>query len=249
MFDLVSGTLDRPFRDRHVVPTVFSAVVHIVIIGGVIGATLFLVTEGLPKVPTMMAFVAEMPAPPPPPPPPPAPARGTKPVQPAKPLPTRSDFTFPVAVPTQIIAESGIDLGVDEGVPGGVEGGIPGGVVGGIVGGIITDIVPPPLPSPPPPQKLVAVRIGGEVKAPELIYRVEPVYPDIAVMAGVTGIVILEATINERGEVTNVTVLRSRKLLDQAAIDAVKQWRYTPLLLNGVPRAFILTVTLNFSIQ
>ena len=248
MFDLVSGTLDRPFRDRHVVPTVFSAVTHIVILGGVIGTTLFLVTEGLPKIPTMIAFVAEVPAPPPPPPPPP-PAPGPRPAQAARPIPTRGDFTFPVQVPTQILPETGLDMGGEEGVPGGVEGGIPGGVVGGIVGGIITDIAPPPPPPPPPPQKLAPIRVGGEIRAPELTYRVEPVYPDIAVMAHATGVVILEATINERGEVTNVTVLRSRKLLDQAAIDAVKQWRYTPLLLNGVPRTFILTVTLNFSIK
>jgi protein TonB len=80
------------------------------------------------------------------------------------------------------------------------------------------------------------------------VYRVEPIYPDIAVMAHATGVVILEATIDEQGKVTTVVVLRSRKLLDQAAIDAVKQWRYTPLLLNGAPRAFVLTVTLNFSI-
>lgn len=258
MFELASGTADRPFRDRRVVPTVFSVVAHMAILGTVIGTALFVVTEGLPQVPKMVAFVAEMPAPPPPPPPPPpsAAARGPKPVQPAKAVPTTGQLTFPVEAPSGIAPESGIERGVDEGVPGGVEGGIPGGVAGGIVGGILTDIVPPPPPPPPPlppppppPQKLAVVRIGGEIKAPELIHRVEPVYPDIAVMANATGVVILEATVNERGEVTNVVVLRSRKLLDQAAIDAVKQWRYTPLLLNGVPRAFILTVTLNFSIS
>jgi protein TonB len=246
MFDLVTGTVDRPFRDRRVAARVFSVAAHVVIVGGLIGAALFAITEGLPEAPAMMAFVAEMPAPPPPAPPP-APGPRPKAAPPARPVPTSGDFTFPVQVPTEIIAESGIEVGVEEGVPGGVEGGIPGGVVGGIVGGIITDVAPPPPPAPP--QQLAAVRVGGDIRAPELIYRVEPVYPDIAVMAHATGIVILEATINERGEVTNVVVLRSRKLLDQAAIDAVKRWRYTPLMLNGVPRAFILTVTLNFSIQ
>jgi protein TonB len=93
------------------------------------------------------------------------------------------------------------------------------------------------------------VRIGGKIQAPTLIRRVEPVYPDIAVLAHVTGVVILEATVNERGEVVNVVVLRSIKMLDQAAINAVKQWRYSPVLLNGTPRSFVLTVTLSFSIK
>jgi protein TonB len=93
------------------------------------------------------------------------------------------------------------------------------------------------------------VRIGGNIQPPTLIRRVEPVYPDIAILARVTGVVILEATVNERGEVVNVVVLRSIKMLDQAAIDAVKQWRYSPVLLNGTPRSFVLTVTLSFSIK
>jgi protein TonB len=250
MFDLIAGTLDRPFRDKHPGATVFSVAAHIIILGGVIGAALFVMTQGLPEVPTMMAFVADVPAPPPPPPPPPPPAPGPKPAQPATPVPTGGQFTFPVEVPTGITVETGSDTRADEGVPGGVEGGIPGGIVGGIVGGIMTDVAPPALPPPPPPvpQRLGPVRIGGEIKAPALIHRVEPIYPDIAVMAKATGVVILEATIDERGEVTNVVVLRSRKMLDQAAVDAVKQWRYTPLLLNGAPRAFVLTVTLNFSL-
>jgi protein TonB len=96
---------------------------------------------------------------------------------------------------------------------------------------------------------LPPVRIGGNIQAPTLIRRDEPIYPDIAVAAKVTGIVILEATVNERGEVVDVKVLRSIMLLDKAAIDAVKQWRYSPVLLNGTPRSFVLTVTLSFSIK
>ena len=84
---------------------------------------------------------------------------------------------------------------------------------------------------------------------PALIQRVEPIYPPMAVAAKVTGMVILEATVNEAGNVTNVTVLRSLPLLDNAAIGAVKQWRYQPLLLNGAPFPFIVTVTLTFSLK
>jgi protein TonB len=155
---------------------------------------------------------------------------------------------MPVGVPSEIAPESGIYLGEEGGVPGGVEGGIPGGVLGGILGGMMPE-APPDLPPPPPePARPKPIRIGGNVQAPTLIHYVEPIYPDFAVWAQSKGLVILEAGVNERGEVTDVRVLRSVKLLDQAAIDAVKQWRYQPVLLNGISHPFILTVTVNFSI-
>ena len=244
MFDLTSGTIERPFRDTRTVPGILAIAAHVVVVGAVIGTTLFVMTEGLPEVPTIMAFVTAMPAPPPPPPPPPPPAAGPKPAQRPEPLPTSGRAAPPVQAPIGISVETGSQAGVEGGVPGGVEGGTPGGVLGGVVGGIIADVPPPP----PPPAPQTPVRIGGQVQAPELVHRVEPVYPDIAAKGRVKGLVILEATVNEQGEVVNVVVLRSITLLDQAAIDAVKQWRYRPLLLNGSARSFVLTVTLNFSI-
>jgi protein TonB len=93
------------------------------------------------------------------------------------------------------------------------------------------------------------VRIGGNVQAPALLKRVEPTYPDIAIVAKVTGLVILEATVAADGTVESVRVLRSVKFLDQAAVDAVKQWKYSPLVLNGIPTPFVLSVTLNFSVK
>jgi protein TonB len=93
------------------------------------------------------------------------------------------------------------------------------------------------------------VRIGGNIQAPALVKRVEPVYPDIALVAKVTGLVILEASVGVDGTVESVRVLRSVKFLDQAAVDAVKQWKYSPLVLNGVPTPFVLSVTLNFSVK
>jgi len=108
---------------------------------------------------------------------------------------------------------------------------------------------PPPPPPPPPPAPAQPVRIGGNIQAPTLIKRVEPTYPDIALVAKVTGLVILEASIGTDGTVQSVRVLRSVKFLDEAAVDAVKQWRYQPLVLNGVPTPFILSVTLNFSVK
>ena len=91
--------------------------------------------------------------------------------------------------------------------------------------------------------------MGGNITAPALVKRVEPTYPDLALVAKVTGMVILEASVSADGSVESVRVLRSVKFLDQAAIDAVKQWRYSPLVLNGVPTPFVLSVMLNFSVK
>ncbi len=148
----------------------------------------------------------------------------------------------PVEAPREIVPETPMpSVGVSAGVPGGVAGGVPGGVVGGIVGGL------PEAPPPPPPTQ--PVRVGGNIKTPTKIRDVKPVYPPIAQSARVAGMVIIEATIGADGRVKNAKVLRSIPLLDQAALDAVKQWTFTPTLLNGVPVPVIMTVTVNFTLQ
>jgi TonB family protein len=103
---------------------------------------------------------------------------------------------------------------------------------------------PPPPPPPPAP-----VRVGGNVPQPTKVADVRPVYPPIAQSARVQGVVIVEATIGVDGSVTDARVMRSIPLLDQAAVDAVRQWRFTPTLLNGVPVPVIMTVTVNFSLS
>jgi protein TonB len=130
---------------------------------------------------------------------------------------------------------------------GGVEGGVPGGIVAGIVGGIPAEAPPPP-PPPPPQAPRGPVRIGGQIQQPALIKRVEAIYPDLAMKANIQGTVILEAIVDENGGVQNVKVLRSIPFLDKAAMEAVKQWRYSPVLLNGVRVPFVLTVVMSFSI-
>jgi protein TonB len=93
------------------------------------------------------------------------------------------------------------------------------------------------------------VHIGGQITAPALVKRVEPIYPEIASTAKLTGMVILEATVGTDGCVESVKVLRSRHpFLDKASIDALKQWQYSPLVLNGIRTPFVLTVTFNFSV-
>jgi len=213
---------------------------HAIAIAAVIIVPL-LTSEELPEPTAVVrAFFVEPAAPPPPPPPPPPPkqAQAAPQVQPKPMLQETQTFTAPLEVPDEIAPEDALELGLDGGVPGGVEGGVPGGVVGGVVGGL-----------PDPTQALQAVRVGGQIKEPRKLRNVNPVYPDIAKQARVQGVVILECTISPQGKVTNVKVLRGIPLLDQAAIDAVRQWVYTPTLLNGVPVPVIMTVTVNFRLN
>lgn len=114
--------------------------------------------------------------------------------------------------------------------------------------------MPPPPPPPPPPSPAVvngqvAVRVGGGIKPPVKIHDVRPEYPPIAQDAKVQGVVIVELTLDEAGNVYDARVLRSIPLLDEAALNAVRQWQFTPTLLNGVPVPLILTVTVNFTLQ
>jgi protein TonB len=146
----------------------------------------------------------------------------------------------PIEVPSEIKPEEALDLGIEGGVVGGVEGGVPGGVVGGVVGGL-------PTGAPPPPARVV--RIGGQIAQPRIIRKVEPVYPDLAIQSRIGALVILEAEVDVRGHVKNVKVLRGHPLFDESAMQAVKQWRYQPLLLNGEPTGFILTVTVTFNLR
>jgi TonB family protein len=95
--------------------------------------------------------------------------------------------------------------------------------------------------------KIAPLRIGGQIRAPRKIKDAQPVYPAIARSAGVSGAVTIEATIGPDGKVTDAKVVRSIPLLDQAALDAVRQWTYTPTLLNGVPVPVLVTVTINFT--
>jgi TonB family protein len=92
-----------------------------------------------------------------------------------------------------------------------------------------------------------AVRIGGQIRPPIKMKDVAPVYPAIAQSARVQGDVVIEATIDEEGKVADAKVVKSVALLDQAALDAVRQWEYRPSLLNGVPTAVVTTVTVRFT--
>lgn len=242
MFDLITGNVTHAPRPR-ATPVMVSIAAHAALVGGVLVGTLVFVSAPVPELPMMMAFVA----PPPPPPPPPAPSpRIAEKRDAPKPVPATGEMA-PIEPPTEIEAEPAAD---DEEEVSGVEGGVPGGIVGGVVGGLIPDIPPPP---PPPPAQPAPprgpIRIGGQLKEPTLIHRVEPEYPLLALARELEGVVILEAIVDEEGRVESVKVLRSPGVFEQAALAAVRQWRYSPVLLNGRPEKFVLTVVVSFHLE
>ena len=162
----------------------------------------------------------------------------------------RSAAAAPVEAPPQISAERS-EAADRPDAPGAIEGppedaGLPDGL-GAPAAGV-------PRPAPPPLPEAVApaggpVRVGGRIRAPARLGGTAPVYPPIAMSARVEGDVVLEALIDERGRVENVRVTTSVPLLDGAAVDAVRSWRYSPTLLNGAPVQVLMTVTVHFSLQ
>jgi len=214
---------------------------------GIIGIMILvplIYTEALPKR-ELLTFLM---APPPPPPPPPPPQAIPKVRIIPKVAPQPQEFVQPKAIPKQIamIKEEPPPPTPVGGVVGGVAGGMAGGAAGGILGGMITAAAPPPPPPPPPPPE--RVRVGGSVAAAKLIAQPKPQYPPLARQARIQGTVKLEADISKEGTIENLRVISGHPLLIQAAIDAVKQWRYQPTMLNGVPVEVVTTVDVNFTL-
>jgi protein TonB len=116
-----------------------------------------------------------------------------------------------------------------------------------------TEAAPPALPPalPPPPIEIVKatpIRVSVLEQA-NLIHRVSPVYPPIAIKTRIQGTVVLEATITKEGTIETLRIISGHPLLARAALDAVSQWRYRPLFLNGEPVEVITTVTVTFTLQ
>jgi len=158
-------------------------------------------------------------------------------------------LAFTPGAETRLVAHGGPVAGGRTGGGFGVVGGVVGGVRGGVPGGVATAPPSPPPPPPPPGWAAGAIRVGGQMPPPTKTKHVNPVYPPIAESARVQGVVILETIIGADGKVQDARVLRSIPLLDQAALDAVKQWEFTPTLLNGSPVPIIMTVTVQFTLQ
>jgi len=231
-----------------------SATAHITVLTGIAVCAMY-ATDTLPTPQHVMAFVVEAAAIPPAPPAP-APAAAPKAVKktvshrdapkPLTPQPTIA-AAAPVEAPSEISPETGLEglRRATGAVAAGFESGVPGGVIGGLVGAFENAL---PAPPPAPPRINAPVRVGGEITAPRVLRRVNPQYPLIAQNAAIAGIVILEATVSREGRVDAVRVLRSHSLLEEAAVAALKQWLYEPLMLNGQPQPFVVSITISFSV-
>jgi TonB family protein len=172
----------------------------------------------------------------------------------ARPALRPSHLALPAFV-TPLVPEASIDLGSGSGasIPGLPAGGDPGGGLGSCLFGC--DSSAPPAPalreaeSPAAPPHPARVRVGGDIREPRKVRHVAPVYPPLAVAARVQGRVTLECVIGEDGRVSDIAVIRGYPLLDDAAIEAVRQWRYVPSLLNGVRVSVVLTVVVDFRLR
>jgi TonB family protein len=142
--------------------------------------------------------------------------------------------------------EGGVKGGVAGGVTGGVKGGVEGGVVGGVLGGTAGGVQSEELEKKKRDFEKDAVACKGDIQPPKLLKRVDPVYPEEARQKGTQGVVILEAKIDEGGRVIDTLVLRSVPGLDEAAVEALKQWVYEPMAINGKAVKALFTVTVNF---
>src|SRR5437016_11268136 len=131
------------------------------------------------------------------------------------------------------------------GVVGGVPGGVPGGQMGGVIGGIISS-TPVAVPKVATPQR---VRVSQGVSQGLLVRKVQPNYPPLARQARIQGSVLLQAEISKDGSIQNLRLISGHPMLAPAAIEAVKQWKYKPYLLNGEPVEVETTVQVNFTLS
>jgi protein TonB len=209
---------------------VFSIVAHAIAVAAMIIAPA-LATEELPEPRRTYEWIVVTPDLPTLPPP--APKRAA-----VAPSVAAAPVTPPEGIqPEPIVDVVGPDRGVD------------GGVIGCFVGEIISsdDLVAPP-PEPPARPK-DPVRVGGQISPPKKLVHVSPIYPPIPLAARQEGLVILEALIAEDGTVRDVRVLRRAPLFEDAAITAVRQWRFSPTLLNGEAVPVVMTVTVGFTLE
>jgi len=219
MFDELVVSSVHPTQTRKPWTVVISTVVQTVLVGILILIPL-IYTEALPK--NVLSTFIVAPAPPPPPPPPAAPVKVLRPVR-----IIQQQMVAPTVIPkkVEIIKEEAPDVGM------GASFGVPGGT-GSTLGSNLGIVAAPP---PPKPVVTAPVRIGGNVMEAKALDKPQPVYPAIAKAAHVQGTVVLHAIISKDGNVEQLQLISGHPLLVQAAMEAVRRWRYRPTLLNGDP--------------
>ncbi|MBI3447782.1 MAG: energy transducer TonB [Acidobacteria bacterium] len=157
--------------------------------------------------------------------------------------------------PPAVDAIESEDRGVEAGENGGVQGGTPGGTPGGDVNGVLDgsllgsrDGIPGGIEPAPPPDDPPA-RLTGDIRPPSLVRRVDPAYPELARISRMEGRVVLEIVVGRDGNVEAVTVLKSSAVFDEAAMVAVRKWRYEPALQNGRAVKVFVTVVVDFKLR
>jgi protein TonB len=234
----------RKLKDKRGRYTSVAFLIEAVVLGIALLIPLYY-TEELPKAQLLTFLIA--PAPPQPPPPPAAAIVKTVKVKVETDL-TDGKLRTPTRIPNKIqkIVEDVAPPSVStSGVQGGVVGGVPGGVPNGVLNGILS-MNPTVQPTLAPPK---VVRVSTGVSTGNLIRRVQPNYPPLARQARVQGSVLLEATISENGDIVDLHVVSGHPMLVTAAVEAVKQWKYRPYLLNGLPVSVQTQVQVNFTLS
>ena len=230
--------------------TVFAFVLQCLAVG-IVSLISLSYTHVIPKPQSVVPLVA-------PPPSVRAPALGTPTsknetdVQPEavhKPVHTqiRNVLQTPTKVPTKTLTEESETPPPPPVMANGIPGGVPGGQLGGILGGGIAGSAAPqaPIPKPAPAKR---VRVSEGIVGGSLLHKVTPSYPQSARQGHISGSVVLQAVIGKDGGVQNLQVVQGDPVLASAAIDAVKQWRYKPYLLNGQPVEVETIITVNFNL-
>src|SRR5581483_5261931 len=232
-----------PEQRRRGLATTFSFAFQCVIIGALLILPLMF-TEALPSQQLLTMLLT---APPPPPPPaPPAVAQVVKIAQ--TDVLNTGQLRTPTRIPRKIEMireEEAPPPAVTGGVIGGIPGGIPGGQLGGVIGGIISSSASSTIPIPKI-EPVKRIRISQGVTQGMVISKIEPAYPKLALAARITGAVVLKAVISREGTITEMQVVSGHPILVPAALEAVKQWRYRPYLLNGVPVEVETYITVTF---
>ncbi|HYX53255.1 MAG TPA: TonB family protein [Candidatus Limnocylindrales bacterium] len=186
---------------------------------------------------------------PPPPPPPPPPAPPTVKVQKIVSEMMNGQLRTPSKIPKEIKMikeEEAPPPMTGFGVVGGVEGGVPGGQAGGVIGSILSSTAHTPVTQVVAAAPKKPLRVSSGISEGLLVQRVEPTYPAIAQRAHIQGTVRLQAIISKQGTIENLQLIEGHPMLVQAAIEAVKQWKYKPYILNGEPLEVETIVIVNF---
>lgn len=153
---------------------------------------------------------------------------------------------IPKAVPVTTSDAAPPEIPAAGSLVGGVPGGVPGGQIGGVTGGMPSVAAPVPAATPVSEGPKAPVRVGGNVKPPKLLYGPAPVYPILARQSQIHGLVVIDAIIDEHGNVVQEKVVGGHPLLIEAAMKAVKQRKYEPTILDGAPTPVDLRVEVNF---